>query len=322
LETQQAHSTPLSAGRDAALRRPRTAQRAVPTIWLNLVCLDAPVVAVVWQWLFARTFELTAHAGNSAALFLTAWLIYLGDRLADASLLSSGSPRSLRQEFCLRHREVWIVALLIIGGLDAYVIWHSAAAETLFVGSVVGLLALTYLLLNHPLGRIWRFVPLKEFAIGVLFAAGTLIALLPAVPRINAPFLFAAVTFASLCTLNCISIACWERELDDAQRKTSIATRHPPVGRFIGGICAFLAFASFAMAIAWSAAAPILGAISLSALLLTWLNGLADPKEGRFQNRPRRFVNRRSLKLDRDQRTALADLVLLTPIIPLIVTAL
>jgi hypothetical protein len=76
------------------------------------------------------------------------------------------------------------------------------------------------------------------------------------------------------------------------------------------------------MAIACPAAAPILGSISLSALLLAWLNASTSLKEGRFRNRPRRFVNRRSLKLDRDQRTALADLVLLTPIIPLLAAAL
>jgi hypothetical protein len=293
----------MSVGRGAALRRPRTAQRAVPAVWLNLVCLDAPVVAVVWQWLFARTFELTAHAGNSAALFLTAWLIYLGDRLADASLLTSGTPRSLRQEFCLRHREVWIVALLMIGGLDAYVIWHSAAAETFFVGAVVGLLALTYLLLNHPLGRIWRFIPLKETAIGFLFAAGTLVALLPAFPPIKPAFLLAALAFGFLCTLNCISIARWERELDEAQQKISIATRYPALARRVGQICALLVFAGFAIAIAWPAAAPLLGAISVSALLLMWLNASVPRMAG-------------------DQRTALADLVLLTPIIPLLVTAL
>jgi hypothetical protein len=316
LETQQAHSTPLLVGR-ALPTLART-----PVVWLNLVCLDAPIVAVIWLWLFAQTFQAPAHVGNAAALFLTAWFIYLGDRLADAASLTSGSPRSLRQEFCVRHREVWIVALFMIGGLDAYVIWHNAAAETFLVGAAVGLLALVYLLLNHPLGRIWRFVPLKEFAIGFLFATGTLVALLPALPRLNAAFTLGALAFASLCTLNCISIARWERELDEAQRKTSIATRHPSLTRHVAKICALLAFASLAMAIACPAAAPILGSISLSALLLAGLNASTSLKEGRFRNRPRRFVNRRSLKLDRDQRTALADLVLLTPIIPLLVAAL
>jgi hypothetical protein len=279
--------------RDVALRRPR------PAVWLNLVCLDAPVVAVIWQWLFAQTFEVPASVGNSAALFLTAWLIYLGDRLADASSLSPGSPRSLRQEFCVRHREIWLVALLMMGGLDAYVIWQTTAAVTFVVGMVVGLLALIYLLLNHPLGRIWRVVPLKECAIGFVFAAGTLVALLPAIPQINGAFLLAAVAFAFLCALNCISIACWERALDETQRKTSIATRHPAVASLIGKIAFLLALAVFGAALIYRDAAMVFGCVGVSAILLavldTWRGTIGE-----------------------DQQTALADLVLLTPAVALI----
>jgi hypothetical protein len=253
--------------------------------------------------------------GNTVALFLTAWVIYLADRLADASSLNAGSPRSLRQEFCLRHREIWITALLLIGGFDLYVIWRGIAAGTFFTGAVVGILALIYLLLNHPFGLIWRSLPAKEVMIGSLFTAGTLVALLPTFPPVTMTFAISALAFASLCGLNCISIACWERQLDQAQKKISVCTRHPGFVRHVGRICTGLAAASFAFAIAYPLASPILGCVSASALLLTWLNASPDIKEGRF-------VNRRSLKIDDDQRTALADLVLLTPIIPLLVMAL
>jgi hypothetical protein len=118
-----------------------------------------------------------------------------------------------------------------------------------------------------------------------------------------------------LCALNCISIADWERELDLAQEKASIATRHPSVTRRVAVICAVLALVSLALAMAQGPATPIFACISMSALLLGWLNASADIKEGRFQNR-------RSLGIDRDQRTALADLVLLTPIVPLTAMAL
>src|SRR3954462_12173256 len=136
-------------GRDVALRRPlgiqpRTAQRAVPTTWLNLVCLDAPLVAVAWLCLFARSFGIPLQFGNSVALFLTAWLIYLADRFADATSLKPELPRSLRQDFCLRHREIWIATVALVAGFDAYVIWRTTAWETFLVGGVVGSLALLY----------------------------------------------------------------------------------------------------------------------------------------------------------------------------------
>src|SRR5438876_5022830 len=183
-----------------------------PLLWLNLVCLDAPFVAVAWLWLFARTFRIPLQVGNCVALFLTAWLIYLADRFADCTSLRPDLPRSLRQEFCLRHREIWIATILLVGGFDAYVIWRTTALETFLIGAVVGGLALIYLVINHPLGLIWRSLPAKELAIGILFSAGTLAALVPANPPLNLPFGTCALAFAALCALNCISIAGWERE--------------------------------------------------------------------------------------------------------------
>jgi len=320
LRTQQAHSTRVEGG-GIARRRPWIGS----VLWLNLVCLDAPLVAVAWLWLFARTFRIPLQVGNGVALFLTAWLIYLGDRLADCTSLQPGFPRSLRQEFCLRHREIWIATVVLVGGFDAYVIWRTTALETFLVGAVVGLLALIYLVVNHPLGLIWRSLPAKELAIGILFTAGILVALMPALSFAQAPFAVCAFLFAALCALNCISIANWEREMDQAQGKVCIATRHPGFTRGATLICAGLAVTSVAVMIIQGAAAPILACISISAVLLGWLNASTDIKEGRFQNRPRsrnRGINRRSSWIDRDQRTALADLVLLTPVVVLIATAL
>ena len=293
---------------------PRPEQRAGPEVWLNLVCLDAPIVAIAWFWLFAGAFDMPVRPGNAVALFLTAWLIYLADRLVDAASLRVGTQRSLRQEFCLKHREIWISGLVLIAGFDLYVVGRSIPAGTFLAGAVVGVLALVYLALNYPRGRIWRSLPAKEVAIGLLFTAGTLVALLPAAPPVSAPFIGCGLAFACLCSLNCISIAAWERNLDRAQGKVSVATRHPGFARHAGKICGGLALASFAMAIAHLPGRPIFACISVSALLLGWLHASADIKEGRF-------LNRRSLGIDRDQRTALADLVLLTPIIPLIMAS-
>jgi hypothetical protein len=277
-------------------------QRTVPAVWLNLVCLDAPIVAVAWLWLFARTFHVPIPPGNTVALFLTAWLIYLADRLADASSLKAELPRSLRQEFCLRHREIWINALVLIAGFDLYVIWRSIAPGTFFAGAVVGVFALIYVALNYPRGLIWHSVPAKEVAIGLLFTAGTLVALVPGPTQARAPFVTAGLAFACLCSLNCISIAAWERELDRAQGKVSLATRYPRFARQAGRICIGLAVLSFAMAMNYLAAWPIFGCVTVSAVLLA-------------------LLHRGGNGLGVDARTALADIVLLTPIIPLVITA-
>lgn|GEM_PF-418277 len=292
----------------------KRARRAVPAlVWLNLICLDAPVVAVAWLYLFATTFRVPLSAGNAAALFLTAWLIYLIDRFADAVSLEEGPPRSLRQEFCLRHRKIWICALPIIGGFDAYVIWRSTAMATFLAGAVIGVLTLIYLVLNHPRGRVWRSLPAKETAIGFLFAAGTLVALLPNFPPVTFAFVACGLAFAGLCTLNCIAIACWERDLDQAQGKVSVATMHPRVLGYLGNGCVLLALAAFGLAWAFDSVAPIFVCVAASGLLLAALNA-----SGRFNER--RLPNRSVL--DSDQRAALADLVLLMPLVLLLLNCL
>jgi hypothetical protein len=295
LETEQAHSPGWTAGREARV----AVTRVAPSTWLNLVCLDAPLVSVAWLWLFARTFHAPVAPINCAALFLTAWLIYLADRLADSYSFPDGAPRSLRHEFCLNHRRIWIGALAAIVTTDAYLIWRGLGAETFRVGAVIGMLALIYLVLNS-LGGAWSRLPLKELAIGSLFVAGTLVALFPVFPPITGSFVFSGIAFAWLCILNCISIAFWERELDETQRKVSFATRYPDLNRHLGKLSIALALGSGVAAIIFREAAPIFGCVSVSSLLLALLDSFRG-------------------KIDRDQRTALADLVLLTPLLALFV---
>ena len=257
-------------------------------------------MSVAWFWLFAGAFHATVDPVNCAALFLTAWLIYLADRLADSYSLPDGGPRSLRHEFCRNHRQIWMGALAVIAATNAYLIGRNIGGETFLAGAVIGTLALLYLVLNHSLGGAWPPLPLKELAIGFLFAAGTLVALFPVFPPITASLALSGIAFGSLCTLNCISIAFWERELDEMQRKVSLATRYPGLGRHLGKFSIALTLGCGAAAIIYRDAAPILACVSVSSLLLALLNSFPG-------------------KIGRDQRTALADLVLLTPLLALFV---
>ena len=95
---------------------PIAAERAgySPVVWLSLLCLDAPIVAVAWQWLFARTFDAHLDLSLRALLFLTAWLIYLADRFADTIKLPADSPISLRHRFCREHMIGWWIAIVVI----------------------------------------------------------------------------------------------------------------------------------------------------------------------------------------------------------------
>jgi hypothetical protein len=111
------------------------------------------------------------------------------------------------------------------------------------------------------------------------------------------PVALALGLFGSVCSLNCMSIAVWERDVDLAQAKVSIATTWP--GCQIG--LNILATAILGLAIVTAVIYPDLGrlaaGVGFSAVLL-------------------RFIQ--LLPVSRDERTALADLVLLTPLLVLL----
>jgi hypothetical protein len=232
------------------------------------------------------------------ALFLTAWLIYLVDRLADALSLQANSPRSARQQFCLRHKKLWLGLISAVGLIDLAIILLRLNRNIITSGACLGAVAALYLAVNYAFNEVWEVVPLKEITVGFLFSAGTLLVLIPKfamMPLIvgRSPALLAMLLFAILCSLNCMSIAVWERDLDRAQRKHSIATRRPSIGVLIRIFCVVVAVAALLLATIASSLLPITISLSAGAALLAILHFLS---------------------IGDDERTALADLVLLTPI--------
>jgi hypothetical protein len=117
--------------------RDRAVSRS-PLLWLNLVCLDAPLVAICWQWIFAHSFHLSVPIGHQAALFLTAWIIYLADRFGDSVSLVAGQPKSVRQQFCLRYKSIWLVSIICVAVLDLIVVLRAVDYETAVPGAVLG----------------------------------------------------------------------------------------------------------------------------------------------------------------------------------------
>ena len=272
--------------------------RYAPIVWLNLLCLDAPIVAVAWQWLFARTFGADLNFALRALLFLTAWLIYLADRFADTVKLPPGSAISLRHKFCREHMIGWWVAIVIIFFLDVSLAVRSLDLQMLLLGGTLAALCALYLFVNHSLGGKWRPIPMKEKAIGILFAAGTTLGVVGQLPGLTTSFGVAVLLFAILCTFNCLSIAAWERELDAAQGKASFMTSWPVAERALKNVGYALAALALALVFLWRFAIPLWLCLAASALLLVRLN--------------------LSECWSRDQRTALADLVLLTPLLALL----
>jgi UbiA prenyltransferase family len=264
-----------------------------PLLWLNLVCLDAPLVAICWQWIFEHSFHMSVSIGHRAALFLTAWIIYLADRFGDSVSLVTGQPKSVRQQFCLRHKRIWLVSIICFAVVDLIVVLRAVNYEMAVLGAVLGAFTLAYVAINHAHSEIWKTIPLKEFIIGSLFAAGTLLGVTPHIFAERSTMIFAAILFASLCSLNCVSIAIWERDLDRSQGKHSIATVWAHANSLSPMLLLLLLAGSVLLALFDPGAWPVALCLGASSLLLGALP----------------FV-----PVSRDERTALADLALLTPL--------
>src|SRR5262245_62998456 len=81
-------------------------------LWPNLLSLDAPAVALLWQVFFVRCFHASVGAESAVLLGVAVWLIYAADRMLDAW---RGAGKSARHEFYRRHWRavvpVWIALL-------------------------------------------------------------------------------------------------------------------------------------------------------------------------------------------------------------------
>lgn len=268
-------------------------ERFSPVTWLSLACLDAPLVALTWQWIFAEMARAPISISDRAALFLTAWLIYLADRLADSFNIPTGVAESARQRFCARHRRKWMILIILLAMTDAVVAFTSIDRSTLAVGAAIAIAIASYLGINQFAGFIWRKCPLKEVLIGSLFAAATVVA----IHQRKSGLVIPVILFGMLCSLNCLSISVWERDLDIAQRRESFATACPRFLWLPRVSCWALAGCALLLAtIAQSAS--LLFCIALSAILLALLHSAS--------------IN------SRDDRVALADIVLLTPTLVLL----
>jgi hypothetical protein len=272
-----------------------------------LTSLDAPTVAVVWALGFAWVAGVRLPGWIPVLLALTAWAVYVFDRLLDVrGALRTGDVGGLRERHRFHHRyrrllmPLAVAAACVAAGI-VFTLMPAAARDR---NSVLAVAALAYFTRVHSNGkmegaggpRLFK----KELLVGVLFTAGCA---LPAFSRALAqgglrwaPFTAAVVFFALLAWLNCHAIDRWESAAGGAV--AGIAARSG-----VMGLALLLAGAGMVVAAGMSFVQPrateLLFAGAASALLLAVLD--------RARNRMTPVTLR-----------ALADLVLLTPVVLLV----
>jgi hypothetical protein len=253
-------------------------------LWPNLLSLDAPLVAVLWQGFLAYRFSLPLRPSGRLALGLTVWAIYLLDRLLDAR--KPPSPREpARHRFYRKHARAMTALLAMVLASDGAVAALWLRPGILRYGMIPLAGVLVYLAAFHGSGRSIK-IP-KEIAAAVLFTAGTFLTAWTTIPWRS--LAWPAVAFFLLCLANMVAIEAWEwRELANESHAV-----HPVTGWLARTYLFWVSLAVIACAIAgheWY----ISIALSAGACVLLFLLGR---------------------RLSLEARRALVDGVLLSPLL-------
>jgi len=244
-------------------------------LWWNLLSADAPLVAVVWAAVLARAAGAHLSWPEGCALFLSVWVIYTSDRLLDG--WRGGSDGALRERhlFCRRHRLA--LGSLICASVAAvlFLAAQGLRARETNAGLALGAVLVLYMACIHASnGRMIWPLP-KELSVGLLFACGTTLPLWSRDLRFPSCGYLAWISFGLLCSLNCLSIECWENHRENERRKGIADPFVRWAEQRIDGIAVILGAGALAASFARNAGGDyqcIWLAICVAALLILVLN--------------------------------------------------
>jgi hypothetical protein len=231
--------------------------------WWHLLSLDAPTVAALWSWFFARAMHLHLPLMQALFLGLGTWLLYVSDRILDGLGHRPSASLRERHHFHARHRAAFLAVASVLALLLAWFVGTHMRPEVLRDDTWIGVLALLYLFAVHSRAKsvsTSRSRLPKELAVAVLFAVATAV---PAWTRLRAgkeQLAPAVLLFAALCWINCVGIETWEATTPPAAHAT---TRW--AGLHLRSIVTTIAL--FSMAAALLAPSRGLMAVYFSALL-------------------------------------------------------
>ena len=185
--------------------------------WWHLLSLDAPTVAALWAWFFARAMHLHLALLPALLLGLGTWLLYVADRILDGLRQPPNEPLRERHYFHARHRTAFLRAASLLLLLLAWFVVTRMRPEARREDAWIALCALLYFYAVHRTTESKHRLP-KELAVALVFAAATAV---PAWSRLGATsgassglgkeqLAPAVLFFAALCWINCVGIEKWE----------------------------------------------------------------------------------------------------------------
>ncbi|MEO8615108.1 MAG: hypothetical protein ABI600_08215 [Luteolibacter sp.] len=198
-------------------------------LWLipNLLSLDAPLVAVAWLYIFAKTWRVDYHPWEAyVSLALVVWVIYVADRLLDASVHDEASVRlQARHAFHRKHQKLFLIgaalaattALVIVIAYMSFAIYHYVLIGGLMVSGFFGLSLLS--------SQDEHEAPhAKNVLAGASFAYGTAMMAHVYLPELGIYQMLGSrefICFGVLCILNISAIDLWQH----ASRSVDLETK-------------------------------------------------------------------------------------------------
>ena len=175
-------------------------------LFLNVLALDAPIVAIVWQHFLAENFKIEISITETASLFFTVWFIYLLDHFFDS-----------RKEFYITQRHLFVarnqkttIAMITFTFTTSICLCFSLSKSLILGGLILASFICFYLLLVHTsIANIKLKNNCKELLVGIGFGAGVTLPVIISNIEIKT-WLSAVLLFCLLCWLNCRLIDAWE----------------------------------------------------------------------------------------------------------------
>jgi hypothetical protein len=174
-------------------------------LWPNLLSLDAPFVAVLWQILFLRCFHAAEDAPPAILLVTSVWLIYAADRVLDAWRGECALPR---HRFYRAHWRLLLPIWIAVLAASAWLALTRLPAALLQHGLALLAAVAAYFAIVHGVRWTSRAKWPKEASVGLLFALGASLAAWSNVRGIADAA--AIALFFMLCWINCAAIQKWE----------------------------------------------------------------------------------------------------------------
>jgi hypothetical protein len=221
----------------------------------HLLGLDAPSVAALWAWAFARESGLQLPPAALAILAMGTWLVYVSDRLLDA-LLEKEDLRK-RHIFHKKHWQIFLAVAVLVLGAILYLAIYQMPHQAMREDAVLFAIAVIYFIGVHLRGRL--HLP-KEMIVGLIFALATAVPTWSRLDPSNTGSLIPVLAFALVAWLNCWAIEVWESATIDRRRLSAIVSNYS------------LGLAALLTVVAFYTSKQLVGIAATSAFLLYLLD--------------------------------------------------